>query len=131
METMRKLPVLLGTGAALLVGMVGFLSGLSGRACVTRMVVAMAVFFVLGLLTRNALKEMLQEVRTKREEKERKEHADAVAEERRLRREAEQQKEEAKGSIIDVRAGEGAPDMGKQFQPGLVTDFIRKELNSD
>jgi len=127
-DTMRKLPVLMGTGAAILAGLAGYLSGVSGRECVARMVVIMAVFFVLGVFTRNVLKDTLMDVQASLEEKGRK-----LAEEEanRKRREAEQAREEARQSTIDIRAGDSSPLEGTPFQVGAVTDFIRQELKKD
>ncbi len=88
------------------------------------MVIAMAVFFVFGLVLRSNLDAMRADVTVRR----------AEAEQERLRQEAESRRQEreteaerAVGANVDLRAGEA--DAG--FNPGRVADFIRQELRND
>jgi len=116
--------VLLGAGAAIVTGAVSYTTGLPGRECMPRMVIAMAVFFVIGLVLRGNLDAMAADVAVRR----------AEAEQARMRQEAEARRQEreagkdrAVGAHVDLRADESEAG----FNPGRVADFIRQELRSD
>ena len=124
METIRKLPVLLGAGAAILTGTASYASGLSGQECMPRMVVAMAVFFVFGLALRGTLDGIRNDVATRRAAAELEQQREEAE---RMRQEQEAERDRILGTNVDVRAGE--PETA--FNPGRVADFIRQELRND
>lgn len=89
-----------------------------------RMVVAMAVFFVFGLVLRGTLDGIRKDVETRR----------AEAEQERLHEEAERKRQERDaerdrliGANVDLRADEA----DAAFNPGRVADFIRQELRNE
>lgn len=121
MEAIRRLPVLMGAGAALLTGVASWFSGHSGSDSVARMGAALAVFFVLGLVIRQALIQIANDVLINRFEKDKK-----TAETARKKTAEAKNAEETLGKKIDLRAAEPINDTA--FNPGRVADFIRGEI---
>lgn len=120
------MPVLLGAGAGILTGSASWLSGLSGRECIARMAVASVLFFMVGLFVRGALRQMVQDVRTRREEAER----EAALEEEKRKREEKQAAaaDKTAGTLFDQKAGD---DLSvDSLNPGRVADFIRQEMQN-
>ncbi|NLO38301.1 MAG: hypothetical protein GX115_02345 [Ruminiclostridium sp.] len=122
MRYLQKLPLLLALAAAFLTGLIGFVSQASQKVILTRMVLMMVVFFVIGLFTRSTLLNIKDQVEQKKNERE--------AEERKQKQELEKKQKEQEmglGNNIDLSAGAEDEDT---FEPLPVSEFIKKELKS-
>ena len=122
MRYLQKLPLLLALAAAFLTGLIGFVSQASQKVILTRMVLMMVVFFVIGLFTRSTLLNIKDQVEQKKNERE--------AEERKQKQELEKKQKEQEmglGNNIDLSAGAEDEDA---FEPLPVSEFIKKELKS-
>lgn len=87
MNSIQKLPFILGTSAAIVAGFISYLAGVDSQSVYVRMAGMMLLFFLLGVLIRSTINSIKEEVRARkikeqREEKERlrrKQEAEASA----------------------------------------------------
>jgi len=91
MRYLQKLPLLLALAAAFLTGLIGFVSQASQKVILTRMVLMMVVFFVIGLFTRSTLLNIKDQVEQKKNERE--------AEERKQKQELEKKTKRARNGV--------------------------------
>ncbi|MBP7175707.1 MAG: hypothetical protein KBA53_05740 [Thermoclostridium sp.] len=119
---MQKLPLLLALAAAFLSGLIGFIRNASQKVILTRMVLMMVLFFVIGLFARSTLMNIKDQVaqRKKQEEEEEQKKKQELA------KKAKEQ-EMGLGKNIDFSAGKEDED---DFDPLPVSEFIKKELKS-
>ncbi len=127
-ETIYRLPAVFGIFAGMLVGVVDYLSGKGGRACIADMSIAIAVFYIFGLYAKKTLFQMVYEAMQHAEKKKQ----EALALE--ARQKAEKAKEDAKnaaagiGGNLDLKANEAKEKIAQAFQAEPVSAFIRQEL---
>ena len=95
MDYIRKIPLLLGTGAGLVIGLIGLSAGVPNKDNMLNMCVGMVVFYIVGILARStirAVSEHITAIIRKKEEEEKREKEKS-------RMEAEENKENSLPSI--------------------------------
>ncbi len=69
MESIHKLPFLLGGSMAVVVGLISYISGSAAQTVYLRMAVVLVVFYILGGIVRNTLNAIKDEMRKKEEQR--------------------------------------------------------------
>ncbi|MCX7772492.1 MAG: hypothetical protein N2376_05195, partial [Clostridia bacterium] len=95
MDYVRKLPLLLGLSAAIIVGLASYTNKVSNSENTVNMLIAMVTFYIVGTLIRNTITSIIETNRRKQEEKELEEkrlEELKQKEEERQRKEAEKNK---------------------------------------
>jgi mannitol-specific phosphotransferase system IIBC component len=132
MAYIRKLPLLLATSGAVITGLAGYAYGVDNKENMTNMVIAMIVFYIVGLLIRNTVNDIAETIRKKAEERELEEKK-RLAEEKKKEEEEEAKKAEAaknNESILNLVADEKI-DLGfddDEFNELPIADYIKNEL---
>lgn len=124
MEYVRKIPLLLGTGAGLFIGLLGLSTGVPNKDNVLNMCVGMVVFYLVGLLVRSTISQAIEKAEAVIKQRE---------EEQRLAEELEKMKEQIKkedapGSHIDLTVGDDSVPAEDDFDALPIAEFIRREL---
>ncbi len=122
MQYLHKLPLLIALAAAFLMGLLGFARRSPQKEILVQMVLAMVLFFVIGLFVRSTLTNIKEQIEQKKKERE--------LEELKKQQEMEKQEKEMEiglGRNIDFTAGKEDEDA---FNPLPVSEFIKKELKS-
>lgn len=73
MDYIRKIPLLLGAGAGLIIGLIGLSAGVPNKENMLNMCVGMVIFYMVGILIRSTVKgiaEQAMEMIKKKEEEE-------------------------------------------------------------
>jgi len=125
MDYIRKLPLLMGTGAGLVIGLIGLSAGVPNKDNMLNMCIGMVVFCIVGILARStimSISEYIAEITRKREEEERQRKKEQD------RQESEKEKEETVAQSIDLRIGDesGLEDDG--FEDLRIAEFIKNEM---
>lgn len=122
MQYLQKLPLLLALAAAFLSGLVGFVRHNPQKEILFMMVLAMVLFFAIGLFARSTLTNIKNQNERKKKEKEQEE----LKKQQELEKQSKE-KEMGLGRKIDITAGKADEDA---FNPLPVSEFIKKELKS-
>lgn len=134
MDYIRKIPTLLGVGAALLIGIIGYASGVPNRDNTVNIIMGMAIFYITGIFIRSAIKNIIEQtlVKIKKKEEEEKNRLKLKEEEEKQqsKQESERRKAGQIGSKVDLVADDKAgPITGDEdFDALPVADFIKNEL---
>lgn len=124
MEYVRKIPLLLGTGAGLFIGLLGLSTGVPNKDNVLNMCVGMAVFYLVGLLVRSAINDAVEKAEAVIKQRE---EGKKLAEE--LDKMKEQiNKEKTAGSHIDLKVGDDSASTEDDFDALPIAEFIKREL---
>jgi divalent metal cation (Fe/Co/Zn/Cd) transporter len=130
MDYIRKLPLLLALAAAIIIGLVGHIKQAPNKDNMFNMVVAMAIFYIAGLFTRNTIIGIMESNKRKAEEREK--EAKRIEEEK--KREELNEKMAARsnsGQNVDLVADDTMDlnTVEEEFDALPVADFIKSELN--
>lgn len=128
MDYIRKLPLLMGLTGAILTGLTGYTHQVHNNKNVSNMIIVMVIFYIIGLMVKNTVMDIMETNQRKAQERE--------AEEKRLALEKKKEEEalvaEAgndSGTAINLVADEELDlEMGEEFSPLHVADYIEKEL---
>ena len=124
MEYVRKIPLLLGTGAGLFIGLLGLSTGVPNKDNVLNMCVGMVVFYLVGLLVRSAINDAVEKAEAVIKQRE---EGKKLAEE--LDKMKEQiNKEKTAGSHIDLKVGDDSASTEDDFDALPIAEFIKREL---
>ncbi len=127
MDYIRKIPILLGFGSGLLIGFIGYASKIPNNEIISNMFIGMAIFYLVGIVIRNTIKNITEAIMQKIAERE--EEAKRQEEEKKKELEkAQEEEEKKKGSNIDLVADDDAEQESDDFDVLPVADFIKKEL---
>jgi hypothetical protein len=122
MEIVRKMPMIIALGAALLAGIIGYTSKIPNREIMGRMLIAMLVFYILGLMLRSTAMDIAKTV----EEKRKADDELALLEQKEAeKKEKEIEKEKGLGNNLDLSTNDYADE---DYNPIPVSEFIRREL---
>lgn len=122
MEIVRKLPMVIALGAALLAGVVGYTSKIPNREIMGRMLVAMLVFYIVGLMVRSTAMDISKTVEEKRKADE---ELALLIQKEAEKKEKEHEKEKSLGNNLDLSTNDYADE---DYNPIPVNEFIRREL---
>lgn len=129
MDYIRKLPLLMGLTGAILTGLMGYAHQVHNNKNMANMLIAMVVFYIIGMMIRNTLTDIVEVNKRKAQERE--------AEEKRLaleKKKEEEEKEAAEAendtqSILNLVANEELDlGMGEEFSDLPIADYIKNEL---
>jgi len=130
MAYIRKLPLLLALSGAIVTGLAGYAHRLSNKENMTNMVIAMVVFYVVGLFVRYTVNDIVETIKRKAEERE-------LEEKKRLAEERKKEEEAQKAamadnteSILNLVADEKI-DLGiddDEFNELPIAEYIKNEL---
>ncbi|NLU51818.1 MAG: hypothetical protein GXX10_03005 [Clostridiaceae bacterium] len=126
MDYIRKLPLLLALSGSIITGLLGRSSQLPDKEILTKMTIAMVVFYLAGLLASKTISDVVEAYRKKEEEKEKaalqEENKEAVSE----------NDSGITGKKLDLAADEEIKFdvMEDDFDALPVAEFIKKELKS-
>lgn len=129
MDYIRKLPLLLGLAGAIITGLVGYTHHVANNDNMARMMIVMAVFYVIGLMIRRTIFDIIETHKIK--EQERKEEEELHREQKRADEMAEKENESTNTPplAIDLAADE---DIGinveDEFSDLQVTESLNSEL---
>lgn len=124
METIMKIPFLLAMMSALITGFVSIAENADTNQTCTRMIIALVVFYVIGLVISSTLKGIIEEQNKRREEAEKQK----LEEERLIlqQQEAERLKQEAHlGGNLDLIADNKLDD---GFSPLDLSQAIKTKI---
>lgn len=123
MDYIRKIPLLMGTGAGLVIGLIGISTGVPNNENVLNMCIGMAIFYAAGMLVRTTVTGIAEQVAAmlKKETEEKR-----LEEEQKRKAEAQDKTQAPVGSSIDFRIGDENPE--EDFEDLPIAEFIRKEL---
>jgi|LFRM01.1.fsa_nt_gb divalent metal cation (Fe/Co/Zn/Cd) transporter len=126
MDYIRKIPLLLGAGAGLIIGLIGLSAGVPNKENMLNMCVGMVIFYMVGILIRSTVKgiaEQAMEMIKKKEEEEKR------REKEKNRIEDQKENEESLGASIDMTVGDESelPD-DDNFDDLPIAEFIKNEL---
>lgn len=126
MRYLQKLPILLALAAAFITGVIGLIRSFSQKQVLVQMVLSMILFFVIGLLARSTLLNVIAYIDEKRKKREQEE----LLKQQEAKRQSKQSENDADilGRNIDFTAGNMDDDA---FEPLPVSEFIRKELKQE
>ncbi len=131
MDYIRKLPILMALSVAIITGLVGYTHRVHNDENMINMLVAMVAFYIVGLLIRGTVLDIIETNR--RKEKERLEEEKRIAkekekEEKKLKQ--KQSKDKGSSSSLDIVADEDLnPGMTEEeFNALPVADYITNEL---
>ncbi|MDI9513752.1 MAG: hypothetical protein GX384_07315 [Clostridiaceae bacterium] len=125
MDYIRKIPLLLGAGAGLIIGLIGLSAGVPNKENMLNMCVGMVIFYMVGILIRSTVKgiivQVMEMIRKKEEEKRREMEKNRIKDQK--------EKEESLGSNIDMTVGDESelPD-DDNFDDLPIAEFIKNEL---
>lgn len=125
MDYVRKIPLLLGTGAGLITGLIGLSAGVPNKQNMLNMCVGMVVFYIVGILIRSTIRdisEYVMELARKKEEEEQKLKKEVSS------REAGEKKEEQAAPGIDLKVGNESGQEDEDFEDLRIAEFIKNEL---
>ena len=131
MDYIRKLPLLMALSGAIITGLVGYTHQVNNNENMINMLIAMVIFYLVGLLIRGTVLDII-ETNRKKEEEERIKEEERIAkekekEEKKLKK---QNAEKGSGSTLDIIADEDL-DLGMtegEFNALPVADYITNEL---
>lgn len=127
MDYIRKIPILLGLGSGLLIGFIGYASKIPNNELITNMFIGMAVFYLVGIVIRNTIKNITEAILQKIAEREA--EAKRLEEEKKKELERIQEEEEKKkGSNINLVADDDAEQEIEDFDALPVAEFLKNEL---
>ncbi len=118
MGCVQKLPFILGSIAAILIGMIGTYSNLDQKNIYIRMAIGMVAFFAIGVYIKKVLTEIIEELEAKKREEQRK-----LEEEEQQRLMEEQANEQENKPQIDIKVDD---DYGEDFSPLTISDYLKK-----
>lgn len=125
MDYIGKIPLLLGAGAGLIIGLIGLSAGVPNKENMLNMCVGMVIFYMVGILIRSTVKgiivQVMEMIRKKEEEKRREMEKNRIKDQK--------EKEESLGSNIDMTVGDESelPD-DDNFDDLPIAEFIKNEL---
>lgn len=70
MEYIHKLPFILGCFMAIVVGIINYSLGVEQQNIFTRVAISLVIFFITGLIIRNLLNDLLEELEKRKKEQE-------------------------------------------------------------
>jgi hypothetical protein len=123
MNYIRKIPLLLGTGAGLIIGLIGLSTGVPNDENILNMCIGMAIFYVVGILVRttvHGIAEQMAAMKLKEEEEER-------LKKEQSRKEEQKRAASQAGASIDFRIGDEEPESNNDFEDLPIAEFIRKK----
>ena len=134
MDYIRKLPLLMALSSGIITGLAGYANQVGNKENMTNMFIAMVIFYIVGLLIRGTLIDIIETNRKKEEEKKREEKRlakEKEREEKERERKKKQAAENIPGSILDIAADEDLkPGMNdEEFEALPIADYIMNELN--
>jgi len=133
MDYIRKLPLLMALASGIITGLAGYANQVGNKENMTNMFIAMVIFYIVGLLIRGTIIDIIETNRKKEEER--------IREEKRLAREKEREEKEQErkmkktagnisGSILDIAAAEDI-NLGfndEEFEDLPIADYIKNEI---
>lgn len=128
MEFIRKIPLLLGTGAGLIIGLIGLSAGVPNKDNMLNMCVGMVIFYLVGILVRSTVKGIVEQAElmmAKKKEEEKKREKEQMEQEQ---IEEQKQREEALGHGIDLTVGDDGGPADDEFGDLPIAEFIKNEL---
>ncbi|NLX63464.1 MAG: hypothetical protein GX022_01590 [Clostridiaceae bacterium] len=133
MDYIRKLPLLMALSSGIITGLAGYASQVANKENMTNMFIVMIIFYIVGLLIRGTLIDIIETNRKKEEER--------IREEKRLAREKEREERERQrkekkaagnvsGNILNLAADEDLKQVinDEEFEDLPIADYIRSEL---
>ncbi len=128
MEYVQRLPFILATFMAIIIGLISNIYGSGNNETYIRMAICMIIFFIIGMYLKNTIVGIYQDIEAKKE----KEEQEKQAELERLENEknnmnASNAQTEEKGGI-DYKIGDKAevPPLGEDFTPLTVSEVINR-----
>jgi divalent metal cation (Fe/Co/Zn/Cd) transporter len=129
MDYIRKLPLLMALSGAIITGLVGYTHQVQNNENMTNMIITMIIFYIIGLLIRGTVLDIIETIRKKEEEKIKEEKR--IAEEKEKEEKNQKQKaENASGSTLNLVVDEDL-NLGMsedEFNDLPVADYIKSEL---
>jgi len=126
MDYIRKLPLLLALSGSIITGLLGRSSQLPDKEILTKMTIAMVVFYLAGLLASKTISDVVEAYRKKEEEKQ----IEALQDEN--KETVPENDSGIAGNKVDLAADEEIKfdDLDDDFDALPVAEFIKKELKS-
>ncbi|MCX7708901.1 MAG: hypothetical protein N2484_03530 [Clostridia bacterium] len=129
MEFIHRLPFIIGAFMAIVVGVVNYKSGIEQQQIYSRMTISLIAFFIIGLLIRNTVSSIYEDLeKKKRDRQELEEELERQAHAKSMHEEAENSEAmEGAGGIptqIDYRV-----DEGEEFTPLKVSEVLSSKLH--
>lgn len=121
MEVIMKIPFLLASFSAIIVGLFCFFNRYNTNQTCIRMIVSMIIFYIIGTVIKSTYLGIVEEIENKRLEAERKEREEREKMELEEKRKHEQE-EQTLGSRLNLVADDG-------FSPLDMTQAIRTKMN--
>jgi divalent metal cation (Fe/Co/Zn/Cd) transporter len=130
MDYIRKIPLLMGIGAGLLTGIIGYSSGVPNRDNIANILLGMVIFYTAGIFIRSSIKNITEQLAVKLLKKEEEEKARALEKKRQEQMNERESRENAPGSKVDLVADDmtGAGIEDEDFDALPVADYIKREL---
>lgn len=131
MEYIRKIPLLMGTGAGLIIGLIGIGTGIPNKENMLNMCIGMVLFYIVGIVVRSTVKDIVEKVMTILMMKQKEEEMKKREEEQQRKKERLEQlrKGSSPASTIDLTIGDDSKTMdGDGFEDLPIAEFIRKEM---
>lgn len=127
MDYIRKIPMLMGLGAGLLIGMIGYASKTPNRDNILNMLIGMAVFYTVGIFIRHTIQNIIEATLVKIVRKE--EEAKKLEQEKKRELQRKTREDERRqASTLDLVADDSAEPKDEGFDALPVAEFIKKEL---
>lgn len=130
MDYIRKLPLLMALSGAIITGLVGYTHQVHNNENMINMIITMVIFYIVGLLIRGTVLDIIETNRKKEEER--------IQEEKRIAEEKEKEEknqrkkaEKALGSTLNLVVDEDL-NLGmseEEFNDLPVADLIKSELS--
>ena len=123
MDYIRKIPLLLGTGAGLVIGLIGLSAGVPNKDNMLNMCVGMVVFYIVGILARSTIRAVS-------------EHITAIIRKKKKRRNGRRKRAgwkprkqgRASGASIDMTVGDEIGLEDNDFEDLHIAEFIKNEM---
>lgn len=136
MEYVQRLPLILGCLAAIVAGIISYASGITDQNIYIRMVIALLVFFLIGVYIKKTILRIKKEVDKKNEEEKRMQEEKIESE--RIARKAEEIHKINAHKIdltVDDSKTDGLNDSGKisndDFEPLATSKAIRSKIKAE
>lgn len=130
MDYIRKLPLLMALSGAIITGLVGYTHQVNNNENMINMLIAMVIFYVVGLLIRGTVLDIIETNRKKEEARIKEEERIAKEKEKEEKKLKKQNAEKGSGSTLDIIADEDL-NLGmteEEFEALPVADYITNEL---
>ncbi|MCX8130298.1 MAG: hypothetical protein N3I35_09395 [Clostridia bacterium] len=130
MEYIHKLPFMLGSLMAIIIGLISYKYHVSQQEIYIRIAISMVVFFFIGTYIRNTIMKILDETAKKREAEELERQAEL---EQQMQEQLKASEENKKTSKLDLKVDDSYDSnsvFGEDFAPLTVKEILRSNNES-